>query len=349
MAQRAVAHPGARFIDPTSLARIGNLELIARTVVDGFINGLHRSPYLGLSLDFAEHRAYMPGDDIRRVDWRLFARTDRYYVKEYEADTNANFAVLLDVSRSMGYGSHGITKLDYARYIAATLTYFSHRQRDRVGFVAFDDDVVEYVPPSARHLEVILHALDRLEPERAGSARGASAGDGSGRDGSALAGSPRDRPAGDGSGGSGSGRGEAGRLASLAAPLDKAVEGFRRRGILVVVSDFYEEPEQAVAAVRQLRGRGSDIIVFHVLDPAELDLPFDRAATFEDLESGARIPVVPDELRAQYRELIEAHTAELGRLFAEERIDYTLVNTATPLDHVLFGYLAAREKLARVR
>ena len=142
------AIPGARFVDPKVLARIGNLELVARSVVDGFINGLHRSPYFGASVDFAEHRGYVPGDDIRRVDWRLYARTDRYYIKEYEADSNSNFAVLLDVSRSMGFGSEGLTKLDYSRMLAGCLTYLVHRQRDRVGLVAFDSDIVEFVPPS---------------------------------------------------------------------------------------------------------------------------------------------------------------------------------------------------------
>src|SRR5436309_372170 len=159
---------GARFVDPVVLARVGNLELVARSVVDGFINGMHRSPYFGASVDFAEHRGYTPGDDIRRVDWKLFARTDRFYVKEYEADSNSNFAVLLDVSRSMGFGSAGITKLDYARILTGCLTYMVHRQRDRVGLVTFDSDIVEHVPPSAKHMEVTLHVLDRLKPSKPG-------------------------------------------------------------------------------------------------------------------------------------------------------------------------------------
>src|SRR5258705_3424945 len=135
------AIPGARFVDPKILARIGNLELVARTVVDGFINGLHRAPYFGASVDFAEHRGYVPGDDIRRIDWRVFARTDRFYVKEYEADTNSNFSVLLDVSKSMGYGSGEMTKLDYAKILAAWLTYPVHPQRDRGGLVGFDEGI----------------------------------------------------------------------------------------------------------------------------------------------------------------------------------------------------------------
>ena len=141
--------PGARFVDPKVLARIGNLELLAKTVVDGFINGLHRSPYFGASVDFAEHRGYMPGDDIRRVDWKLYARTDRYYLKEYEADTNTNFSVILDISRSMNFESKGIKKLDYGKYLCACLAYFAQKQRDRIGCITFDNDIVTHIPPSA--------------------------------------------------------------------------------------------------------------------------------------------------------------------------------------------------------
>lgn len=161
---RSHARSGARFLDPKALARIDNLELLARTVVEGFIGGLHRSPYRGLSVDFAEHRPYMPGDDIRLIDWKVYGRTDRFYIKQYEADSNTNFTVLLDISRSMAFAGEGISKLDYGRYLAACLTYFAHKQRDRVGLGTFNDDVVDYVPCSARHLDLILHTLDRVEP-----------------------------------------------------------------------------------------------------------------------------------------------------------------------------------------
>src|SRR5918995_1243248 len=204
------AIPGARFVDPKVLARIGNLELLAKTVVDGFINGLHRSPYFGASMDFAEHRGYVPGDDIRRVDWRLYARTDRYYVKEYEADSNSNFSVLLDVSKSMGFGT---------------------------------------------------------------------------------------------------------------------------RGVLVLISDLYEEPDAVMEAIGPLRFRGNDLIVFHLLDPAELDFSFAEPSAFEDLESGEQIPIVPDALADQYKALVQAHVDALRERFSANRIDYTLLNTASPLDH----------------
>ena len=328
------ASPG--FLDPATLARIDTLELLARTVVDGFINGLHRSPYLGLSLDFAEHRPYNPGDDVRRIDWRLWARTDRYYVKEFEAETNANFMTLLDVSPSMRYGSRGIAKLDYGRYLAACLSYFSRQQRDRVGLVTFDGEVREYVPPSARHLDVILHTLDRLGPagsyDEAGPRPGAAERDPVAA-GSGTASAPADRAAEPG----------------LAAAVTHAADRVRRRGIVVLISDFYEDPAAAVEAVRQLRYRGNDVVVFHVLDPAEIEFPFEEASGFEDLETGERMPVVPETMRTKYRQLIDAHIAELARRFSAERIDYSLFDTATPLDYALFRYLSDRQRLSRTR
>lgn len=296
--------PGARFVDPKVLARIGNLELVARTVVDGFINGLHKSPFFGVSLDFAEHRGYVAGDDIRRVDWRLYARTDRYYVKQYEADTNTNFSVLFDASRSMNFGSQGLSKLDYARILAGCLTYFANRQRDRVGIVTFDSDIVQYVPASAKHLDLVLHTLDRVN---------------------------------------------AGRPGNLDAPLRKMAEHFGRRGILALISDLYEEPDIILEALKPIRFRGNDIVVFHVLDPAEVDFKFDQPSSFQDLESGEQIPVVPDALADQYRALVREHIATLTSRFSESRIDYVFMNTASPLDHALFRYLSSRERLNRVR
>jgi uncharacterized protein (DUF58 family) len=296
--------PGARFIDPAVLSRIGNLELLARHVVEGFINGLHRAPYFGASIDFAEHRGYVAGDDIRRVDWRLFARTDRYYVKQYEADTNTNLNILFDVSRSMTFASRGVSKLEYGSYVAACLAYLAHRQRDRVGIITFDSDIVTHVPPSAKHFDVVLQTLDRAKAERPGN---------------------------------------------LAAPLNKMAEHFRRRGLLVLVSDFYEEPDAVLDAIKPLRFLGNDLIVFHVLDPAEIEFGFEDASSFEDLESGEQVPVVPESLRAEYRQMIQAHIAALATKFSEHRIDYTVLNTSEPLDRALFSYLSSRERLLRIR
>ena len=295
---------GARFVDPKILSRIGNLELLARTVVDGFINGLHRAPFFGASIDFAEHRGYVAGDDIRRVDWRLYARTDRYFVKQYEADTNTNFTVLFDISRSMGFASEGVSKLEYGSYLAACLGYLATRQRDRVGIITFDEDIVTHVPPSAKHFDMVLHTLDRAKAERPGH---------------------------------------------LSAPLQKMAEHFKRRGILLLISDFYDDPGAILDAIKPLRFLGNDLIVFHVLDRQEIEFNYDDASTFQDLESGDQVPVVPQSFREQYRALMQEHIAALSSKLSEQRIDYALVNTSEPLDRALFSYLSSREKLMLVR
>jgi uncharacterized protein (DUF58 family) len=303
-ARARAASSGAKFLDPAVLARIDNLELLARTVVDGFLTGLHRSPYLGFSLDFAEHRPYMPGDDVRRIDWKLFGRTDRHYIKLFEAETNANFSVLLDVSRSMAYSSHGVSKLDYARYLAAALLFFANRQRDRVGLVTFDREIVEYVPNSMKHMDTALHVLDRAT---------------------------------------------AGRPGELKDPLTTVTERLRRKGVLVLISDFYEEPDAVMAAALPLRARGHDVMVFHVMDPAELAFPFEDASGFEDMETGEQIPVIPAKLREDYRRLVHNHLSELERRFTGSGVDYTVLDTSKPLDLALFAYLSARERMSKVR
>ena len=293
-----------QFVDPKVLARIANLDLLARSVVQGFISGLHRSTYLGRSVDFAEHRAYMPGDDIRQIDWRLFARTDRFYVKEFEADTNTSFSLLLDTSRSMNFASEGLSKLDYARFLAASLAMFSQKQRDRIGLVTFDEDVVDFIPASAKHLEVVLHTIDRLKP---------------------------------------------GGRSNYLKPLTKVAEAIYRRGIVVLISDLYDEPDSILDAVSGLRYKGNDLIVFHILDPAELNFPYNDAASYQDLETEEAVPIIPDYLREEYRNLVQEHIKRLSRVLGDNRIDYALFDTSTPLDYALFHYLASRERLTRTR
>jgi uncharacterized protein (DUF58 family) len=298
------AIPGARFVEPTVLSRIGNLELLARTVVDGFINGLHRAPFFGASIDFAEHRGYVAGDDIRRVDWRLYARTDRYYVKQYEADTNTNFTILFDISRSMSFSSGGVSKLEYGSFLGACLAYLAQRQRDRIGIVTFDSEIVTHVPASAKHFNQVLYTMDRAKAERPGH---------------------------------------------LSEPLQQMAEHFKRRGILLLISDFYDDPTAVLEAIKPLRFLGNDLIVFHVLDPQELNFDYKDASAFEDLESGEQIPVVPDSFRQQYRALIQEHINALQSRFSEQRIDYAVLDTSRPLDVALFTYLSSRERLMRVR
>jgi uncharacterized protein (DUF58 family) len=294
----------SRFLAPDVLARIGNIELLARTVVEGFMSGLHKSPYLGRSVDFAEHRAYMPGDDIRRIDWRVYGRTDRHYIKQFEADTNTDFTVVLDTSASMGFKSGAISKFEYAKYLAACLTYFSSKQRDRVGLALFAGEDVSRIPPGAKHLDLILHELDRATTSGQGS---------------------------------------------LLAPLRKLSEHIRRRSIVAVISDFYEEASAVAEAVRQLRQRGNDVIVFHVLDKAELEFPYEDAMTILDLESGEKLPVVPETLQDEYKQLIRAHVEAIGKRMIEHGFDYMLVDTAKPLDTALFHYLSNRERLGSAR
>ena len=204
----------------------------------------------------------------------------------------------------MSFSSRGIPKIEYASFVAACLGYLAQRQRDRVGIVTFDSDIVTHVPSSAKHFNVVLHTLDRAKAERPGN---------------------------------------------LTAPLNKMAEHFKRRGILVLISDFYEEPDAVLEAIKPLKFLGNDLIVFHVLDPAEIEFGYDDASSFEDLESGDQIPVVPQSLAQEYRQLIRAHIDALTAKFSEHRIDYTLLNTAEPLDRALFSYLSSRERLMRVR
>jgi uncharacterized protein (DUF58 family) len=299
--------PGAQFLDPNVLARIGNLEMRAKGVVEGFIQGLHRAPNLGSSTDFAEHRPYVPGDDTRRLDWKLFAKTDRFYMKEFEADTNTNFVVLLDVSRSMLFGS----KLQYACTLAACLAYFSSLQRDRVGLATFSDRIIEYVPPSAKHLRLVLYALDHAERSVPTEPAAATTG--------------------------------------YRKIFQRLSDSVRRRSMVAIISDLYEEPEEIVTAVNMLRGRGNDLMVLHVLDPRELQFPFTEASNFVDLESGEKMPIIPDYLRDEYQKVIAQHVETLSKRLGGHNVDYAQFDTSQPMDRALFKFLGARRKFERAR
>jgi uncharacterized protein (DUF58 family) len=299
-------HPAApqqsRFIDPQTLVRIASLELVARTVVDGFISGLHRSPHLGFSVNFAEYRAYHPGDDIRKIDWKVYGRSDRFYIKEYEGETNTSIHLILDCSRSMAYGSQGITKLEYGQFLAASLGYFAFKQRDAVGFISYDEDVIQYIPArgSLGHLNTILHAIDSVQP---------------------------------------------GKRTSFEKPLIQAAERIRRRGIVVVISDLYDEPANVLSGLRHLAYRGNDVIVLQILDPKELSFDFSDAAQFIDMETGVEMHVIPDYLRKEYCNLIQNQAAEYEKECRKDRMDFSLIETSQPLDSALFSYLVRREQL----
>ena len=294
----------ASFLDPSLLAKISDLALLARTVVDGFMHGQHRSLRRGSSLDFAQHRAYQPGDDLRNIDWKLFGRTDRFYVKEYEADTNVGVTFALDSSGSMDFGSGAVTKYDYGRFLIASLAWLSQHQGDRIGLATFTGDLVDVVPTSTRHLQLLLHTL---------------------------------------------GRSKAAGKGQLSGALDKLAHLASRAGIVVLVTDCYEQPDVIGRAVDTLRMRGHDMIVFHLVDPAERDLPFTAATTFEDAESGARLPMRPDDMRAKYRALLASHYEALTKRFAGAGVDYVRVFTDQPLDLALHAYLDRRLARSRVR
>jgi uncharacterized protein (DUF58 family) len=290
-----------RFLDPAVVARLGTLELKARTIVEGFLSGLHRSPFKGFSVEFAEYRQYIPGDDLATIDWKVYARNDRHYVKKFEEETNLDCYLMLDVSGSMGYGTHGITKFEYGQCLAASLGYLMNRQRDRVGLTAFDEQIVDMLPASARpgHLRALLVMLDRLR---------------------------------------------LGARTDVSKPMHQLAESLNKRGLVVLISDLLDDPERVIRGLKHFRFRGTDVVVFHVLDPDELEFPFARATRFEDLESGDEVMAVPVVVRTEYLAaiggLIESYRRELGAC----GIDYQLLNTTQPIEMALLAYLSTRER-----
>jgi uncharacterized protein (DUF58 family) len=290
-----------RFLDPATLASISGLDLVAKTVVDGFVAGLHRSPDFGFSQEFAEYRAYSEGDDLRHVDWNVFARTDKCFLKKYRGETNTQLLILLDTSASMGYGSHSVTKLDYSRFVAASLCYMANVQRDAAGLIIFDEDVANYVAPSTRQGQLfrLLHAIENAEP---------------------------------------------GTRTDFAKPFVHFQNFLRRRGIVVVLSDFYEQPDIIIKTVEPLRYRGNEVILFHVLDPQELKPKFREPVLLVDMEDAtAALEVSPEYARDEYRRKIDSHIEALSSAARGAGMDYFLMNTDRPLDEGLREYLAVRK------
>jgi uncharacterized protein (DUF58 family) len=290
-----------RFLDPAVLAGISSLDLLAKTVVDGFVAGLHRSPDFGFSQEFAEYRAYVPGDDLRHVDWNLFARTERCYLKRYRGETNSQLVVLLDASNSMRYTSGPPNKMDYARFIAASLFYLAIRnQRDAAGLIVFDDEVRDYVRPSTRQgqLARLFAGLEQAEPRA---------------------------------------------RTDFGKPLQHFQELLHRRGIAIVISDFYEQPETVVRAIEPLRFHGNDVVLFHILDPQEIRPMLKGPALLVDLETDQEIEVVPDYTKTTYRARMDTHIEQLRSRTRAAGMDYQLLVTDQPLDGALREYLSLRK------
>ncbi len=302
----ATNHPPATaaFIDPQALMNIRNLELRARVVVEGFWNGIHRSPYHGFSVEFTEYRQYTPGDDPRYLDWRVFARSDRYFIKKFEDETNLRCHLLADQSRSMTYGSRDYTKADYAATLAATLAYFLHLQGDAMGLLTFDEQIRDYLPARHRlgHLRHLMLALER--------------------------------PA-------------AGQATNLAAPLRRIVEIIRKRGLMVLLSDFLAPLERLEPDLTALTACGHEVIIFQVLDPAELAFHFDAAAMFQDVESGRTLFIDPAAARKEYLRKLTAHCARLHSTCQRLGITYHRLATDRPLELALFDFLRERMKHGR--
>jgi uncharacterized protein (DUF58 family) len=291
-----------RFLDPNVLAATADLQLIARTIVDGFVAGLHRSPDFGFSQEFAEYRAYAPGDDLRHVDWNVFARTERAYLKRYRGETNSLLTVLLDASQSMEYASHAVSKINYARYVAASLLYLAiHGQRDAAGLIVFDDEVRNYVRPSTRQgqLARLMRGLELAEPRA---------------------------------------------RTDFSKPMRHFQEFLKRRGVVLILSDFYESPERLVRTVEPLRFHGNEVVLFHVLDPQEIAPSFREASVLVDLETGQQMQVTPDYARREYRGKMTTHLAELAERSRGAGMDYFLLPTDRPLDAALREYLTIRHK-----
>jgi uncharacterized protein (DUF58 family) len=290
-----------RFLDPSVLAGISGLDLVAKTVVDGFLSGLHRSPNLGFSQEFAEYRAYAPGDDLRQIDWNVFARTERCYLKRYRGETNTRLTVLLDASNSMSYSSHRVSKIDYARFAAAALFYLTTQtQRDAAGLIVFDDELRNYIRPSTRQgqLHRLLSGLEHAEPRA---------------------------------------------RTDFAKPVHQSQEFLRRRGLVVIVSDFYGPAERIIQTLGPLRFHGNEVVLFHVLDPNEIRPELSQPATLIDLETGETLEVDPEYTRNEYRRKMDAHLEALRAHAHSSGMDYHLLVTDRPLDGALREYLSIRQ------
>jgi uncharacterized protein (DUF58 family) len=295
-----------RYLDPDVLDEVEGLDLQARLIVEGYVSGLHRSPFRGFSVEFAEHREYVPGDDIRFLDWKVFGRSDRLYVKRFEDETNLETTILLDVSESMTYRGEGArwSKLGYAKRAAAALAYLVTRQQDAVGLALFDDHVRKSIPTGSNpaHLKLLIGALDAVEP-----ARGTSTG----------------------------------------KALKEAAEALRRRGLVVLFSDLIDDPHAIAEGLKQIRNRGHDMILFHVLDHEERTFPFERATRFVGLEGLPEVTADPEALRRAYLDELHAFERSIRRSCLANRIDYVPLDTSERLGTTLAAYLSRRDARKR--
>ena len=293
-----------QYLNPEVISKLKSMELKARLVVEGFITGLHKSPYHGFSVEFAEHRQYMPGDSIRDIDWKVYAKSDRYYIKQYEEETNLKAYLLMDCSASMGYSSDKklVTKFDYALTLAASLSYMMLKQRDAVGLVTFADKINQYIPPrsASGHLHMLLRQFSNIKTES---------------------------------------------TTDLSLPFHEMAERIKRRGLIIIISDLFDDPERIISGIKHFRHRKHEVIVFQIVDPREQDFAFSGEAIFEDMETGERITTLPWQIKGDYTKKFDSFTGLLAAECRQARADYHLIDTSTPFDKALYAFLSKRERL----
>ena len=291
-----------QFLKPEIVSKLANMSLVARLVVEGFITGLHRSPYHGFSVEFAEHRQYMPGDEIKHVDWKVYAKTDRFYVKQFEEETNLKSYLLVDASASMAFQSHAVNKLQYATYLAAGLAYLMLKQRDSVGLITFDEKIRAFLPPRSvnPYLSVILQELQKTQCRA---------------------------------------------KTNVAATFHQLAERMHRRGLVIIFSDLFDDPDRVLSGLKHFRHKKHEVIVFHILDPFEINFDFRQDAIFKDLETGEKLPTQPWHIRGEYRRLMAQFIEKYKRQCREQRIDYVLVDTRQDFDRALIHYLLKRKRI----
>ncbi len=295
-----------KYLDPEVLAQLGPLEVVARQVVEGTRIGVHRSPARGISTEFTAYRQYVPGDEVRHIDWKAYGRTNRYYLKLFDAETNFIANLLIDASQSMTYASGKVSKLEYAKYLAASMAYLVVDQRDSAGVAVFDGELQSYIEPKSAMSVIhnISNELEKVEPK------------------------PR---------------------TNVGAILDEFARRMKRRGVVMLFSDLFDNTDEFIEGLNHLRFRGHNVILFHILDPYELEFPLNGMWRFVGLEGEGELVTQPARVRANYLKELEQFVSKIKTACNRAQVDYVLVNTSDPVEHVLSSYLLQRTMMAKTR
>ena len=292
----------SQVLTPNTISRLNNLFIKAKFVVEGFIVGLHKSPYHGFSIEFSEHRSYEKGDEIKHIDWKLWAKTDKYFIKQFEEETNLKSYILLDQSISMNYKSNHISKLDYSKLIAASLGYLMIKQQDAIGLTLFDNEIRYQIHPKSKrsHLYSILSKMEKIKAKE---------------------------------------------QTQISPVLHKTAEMIKKRGLIILISDLFDEPMKIMAGLKHFRHNGHEVIVFHILDQQEINLNFNKRTRFQDLETGDEIITDPWHIKNDYKKNMEKFCDYYKIQCRQHKIDYVMLTTNISLDVALSEYLLKRKKL----